>query len=131
MAVQSNRHVRITCPVVLVALIGMFGGSLGAQPRQAGLTVTGVAVDATGSVLPHAEVVLTTAGTTTTVATTTTDGAGTFRLASVPPGRYDVHVTFEGFQPTLARVTVGTRTPSPLRVVLPLANVTQHVTVSS
>jgi hypothetical protein len=131
MPLRLDKHVRLTVPVVLAALIGMSGVSLDAQPRQSGLAVTGVAVDATGAVLPHAQVVLTTAGTTTVVSMTAADASGTFRFASVPPGRYDVTVTFEGFQPTIVRVTVGNRPPPALRVVLPLANVMQHVTVSS
>src|SRR5437773_1252333 len=96
--------------------------------RSSTQAVTGVAVDATGAVLPNAIVVLTTPA-NTAVQTATTDATGTFRFDGVPPGRYDVRVTFEGFQPTTAHVTVGSRTPSPVRITLPLANVQQEITV--
>ncbi len=79
--------------------------------------------------LPNAQVSLTPV--TGAAQTTTTDATGTFRFEGVLPGRYDVRITFEGFQPTTGRVTVGSRTPSALRVVLPLAAVTQEVTVSN
>ena len=92
--------------------------------------MTGVAVDATGAVLPQAEVVLLN-GSDVTIMTTTTDAAGNFRFEAVPPGRYGVRVSFEGFQPTTAKLTVGSRAPAAVRVALPLANVRQDITVSS
>jgi outer membrane receptor protein involved in Fe transport len=92
--------------------------------------ITGVAIDTTGAVLPNADVILTTtAG--VTLQQTTTDAAGNFRFDGVPQGRYEVHVTFEGFQPTTARVTVGARAPSALKITLPLASLKQEVTVSN
>ncbi|HZR23547.1 MAG TPA: carboxypeptidase regulatory-like domain-containing protein [Vicinamibacterales bacterium] len=91
--------------------------------------MTGIAVDATGAVLPSADVELLAAS--KLALKTTTDGSGTFRFDGVAPGRYDVSVAFEGFQTTTVRVTVGTRAPSPVRVTLPLANVTQEITVSN
>jgi len=97
---------------------------------QTGQVVTGVAVDATGAVLPNAQVVLTTAA-NAALQTAATDATGTFRFQGVPPGRYEIRVAFEGFQPTTARVTVGSRAPSPLRITLPLASVTQEITVSN
>jgi len=65
------------------------------------------------------------------VATTTADGSGVFQFANIRPGRYDVRVSFEGFESATAHVTVGTRAPSPIRVVLPLAGVKQQVTVTN
>jgi hypothetical protein len=130
-AESPGRHQRLTLSVVLSVLVVMFGVSSGAQPRPSGQVVVGVAVDATGAVLPNAQVTLTAAGSTTVIATAAADATGTFRFASVPPGRYDVAAAFEGFQPTVVHVTVGTRPPSSLRVVLPLANMTQQVTVTS
>jgi hypothetical protein len=106
-------------------------GRPAAEPRADAQVVVGVAVDATAAVLPNAQVTLTAAGSTTVIATAVADATGTFRFASVPPGRYDVTAAFEGFQPTVVHVTVGARPPSSLRVVLPLANMTQQVTVSS
>jgi hypothetical protein len=98
--------------------------------RPAGQPVIGVAVDPTGAVLPNAQVSLTPLSGAATQSTTT-DGTGTFRFERVVPGRYEVRVTFEGFQPTTLRMTVGSRPPSAVRVVLPLAAVTQEITVSN
>ncbi len=112
--------------LVTVAFFAM-GGPAEAQ-RPAGLPVTGVVVDATGGVLPNAQVELKN-GNGMPIASTVTDSVGAFRLDLVPSGRYDVRVTFEGFKPTTVRVTVGNRAPGALRVTLPLAAIAQEVNV--
>src|ERR1700730_14893151 len=96
--------------------------------RPAGLPVTGLVVAPTGGAPPPREVELRSAA-GVTVESTVTDSAGAFRIDRVPPGRYEVLVTFPGFKPTTARVTVGSRAPGALRVTMPLASITQEVTV--
>jgi hypothetical protein len=100
-----------------------------AQGRP-GTTLSGAAVDPTGAVLRGAQVQLNAAG-GVGEQSTTTDDAGRFHFDQVVAGRYEVVVAFEGFQQTTVRVTVGTRAPAPLRVMLPLAAITQEVTVGS
>jgi len=117
----------------LFATLGVLLSMPGAAQAQRTATtqpITGVAIDTTGAVLPNADVVLTTLS-GATVQQTTTDAAGNFRFDTVPQGRYEVHVAFEGFQPTTARVTVGGRAPSALRITLPLASLKQEITVSN
>ena len=116
----------------LVATLGVVLAMAPAAHAQRATTqpVTGVAIDTTGAVLQNAAVVLTTTS-GGTVQQTTTDAAGNFRFDAVRPGRYEVHVAFEGFQPTTARLTVGGRPPSALRITLPLASLKQEVTVSN
>ncbi|MCX6538630.1 MAG: carboxypeptidase-like regulatory domain-containing protein [Acidobacteria bacterium] len=121
----SRTRALITLTLVLVAVLGV-----SARQRTSGQVVAGTAVDATGAVLPRAQVTLTTTS-NAAVQTTTTDAAGTFRFEGVVPGRYEIRVSFEGFQPTIAQVTVGSRAPSKVRIMLPLANVKQEVTVSN
>src|SRR5262245_7085715 len=115
--------------VPLTMMMIAVGVPVRAQP-QIGTTVAGVAVDATGAVLPNAQVVLTNAA-NTDVQTNSTDAAGSFRFDGVPPGRYTVLVALEGFRPTPPRVPVGPRPPAALRVTLPLASVTQEITVTN
>ena len=62
---------------------------------------------------------------------TITDATGNFHFDSVAPGHYELRASFEGFQPTTERLTVGTRPPASVRLTLPLAAVTQEVTVSN
>ena len=98
--------------------------------RVSVVAVTGTVQDSTGAVLPNAQVELKSAA-GVTVQSTTTDRAGTFRLESVPPGRYDLQVTFEGFETTTVHITVANRTPAPTRVTMPLGRITQEVTVGN
>jgi hypothetical protein len=99
--------------------------------RSTLVAIPGTIVDQTGAVLPGAQVELRSAASDTTfmTLTTTTDEAGIFRFPGVPSGRYDVIASFQGFAPTTIRVTVGTRAPAALRITMPLATITQEVTV--
>ena len=119
-------HVRNAALILLVTIAA--GSTLSA--RQAGYLVTGSAIDSSGAVLPGAQVTISSAN-GVTVATTTADGSGGFQFGNIAPGRYDVQVSYEGFEPATAHVTVGNRAPSPVRVVLSLAGVKQQVTVTN
>src|SRR5437016_9764865 len=113
-----------------VAALGLvFAVNTSAQQRPLSQVVTGVVIDVTGAVLPSASVVLT--ASSAPARTTSTDASGVFRFDDVPQGRYEILVSFEGFRPTTTRLTVGSRAPAALRVTLPLANVTQGITVSN
>src|SRR5262249_15828562 len=117
---------RVVC--LGVAMLVLVSSAVTAQ-AQSGVSLTGVVADPTGAVLPTANVeVRTAAG---VVAQTTTDNAGAFRVDRLPRGTYEVVVTFEGFQPTTLRVAIAARPPAPVRIVMPLAGVTQEITVSN
>src|SRR5438477_11254481 len=88
--------------------------------RETGVAVTGTFVDQTGAVLPSAAVELRNAAGTALQSTTSTQ-TGEFTFQGIPPGRYDVVATFEGFQQTAVKVTVGARAPSAVRITMPLA----------
>jgi hypothetical protein len=98
--------------------------------RELTQPVTGVVIDTTGAVLPSAEVALTTSA-GGALQRTMTDAAGNFRFDTVPQGRYEVRVAFEGFQPNNVRLSVGGRPPAALRITLQLASLKQEVTVSN
>jgi hypothetical protein len=115
----------------LLGLLLLDGPSaLAQQPPEPAPAITGVVIDATGGALPGAAVQLSDAA-GATVQSVATDPIGGFRFERVPPGRYDIRVTSDGFRPTGVRVTVGTRAQSPLRITLSLAGVTQEITVSN
>ena len=120
--------IRLILSLVVVAAISV--ASAAAQQRQSGNAVAGVVVDITGAVLPNAQVQLKNA-TGATVQATVADESGAFRIDRVPPGRYDILVTFEGFQPTIVHLTISNRGLAPLRVTLPLAAIKQEVNVGN
>ena len=121
------RPIRLALSLIVIFVTAM---SAAAQPRPSGAAVTGVVVDVTGAVLPNAEIELKTAA-GTTVQSTVADENGTFRLDRVPPGRYDIRATFDGFEPTAVHITVGTRPLASLCVTLPIAGISQEITVGN
>jgi carboxypeptidase family protein/TonB-dependent receptor-like protein len=119
------------CQLILsLIVIVASAAAAAAQPRPSGTAVTGVVVDATGAVLPNAQIELTTA-TGTAVQSTVADESGAFRIDRVAPGRYDIRAIFDGFQPTTVHITVGNRALAPLRVTMPIAGISQVVTVGT
>jgi catecholate siderophore receptor len=108
--------------VVFAILIG----ALVAPPpavAQATAVVDGTVVDATGSVIAGAAVVLASrAGERRTV----TDGAGRFHFDNVPAGPLTVRVAFDGFAPAAVDLAAPRRG---VRVVLQPVPVTETVTV--
>jgi hypothetical protein len=97
--------------------------------QRSGVAVNGAVVDQTGAILPTAQLELRSdAG---SVQSTTANKDGEFTFTNVPPGRYAIVASFDGFQTTTARVTVGNRAPTAVRITLPLATITQEVTVGN
>ena len=100
-----------------------------AQPSP--VAVTGSVQDQTGAVLAAATVELVNAS-GAVVHTTAANEAGLFRFEAVPPGQYELRARYEGFKSATAKLRVGTRAPpSPQRLVLPLGDLTQEITVSN
>jgi hypothetical protein len=67
--------------------------------------INGRAVDMSGAVLPGVSASVRTAdgGTRKTV----TDSAGRFRIGDLPPGRYELHLSLAGFQPSASPVVIS------------------------
>ena len=63
--------------------------------------------------------------------TAATDEVGEFHFDRVAPGQYELRARYEGFKSASAKLRVGTRAPSPQRLVLPLGDLTQEITVSN
>jgi carboxypeptidase family protein len=91
--------------------------------------VSGTVTDQTGAVLPNVQVEIR-SGDGRVRSTMTTSG-GEFVFPTVSPGRYDLVVALEGFESTTTRITVGNRPPAALRITMPLAVITQEITVGT
>src|SRR6266571_584164 len=83
---------------------------------QVNLTISGIVQDQSGAVFLGAEVDLLRSG--TQQQTMATDASGSFRFDKVQPGNYEVRTRRAGFKTDTAKVTVGTRSPARLRIVL-------------
>jgi len=114
----------------LVCTLIAFCAAAALVHAQTPVVVGGVVQDQTGAVLPAATVELVTAA-GAVVQTVNTDAAGAFRFERVAPGAYELRAGYEGFKPATARLRVGARAPSPQRLVLDLASLTQEITVSN
>src|ERR1700687_3828546 len=109
-------------------LIGSLTGQ--AQSPSARFSISGVVDDQAGATIGGASVVLGAAHTPRTQSTTT-DQAGRFEFKRIAAGQYQLHVSYQGFEATTLQVTVGSQSPAPLQVVMPIASIRQETTVTT
>lgn len=116
-------------PIAMLAWCLVFG--VGAAAQIGTGTLTGTVVDEQDASLPGA-VVTATEQATGAVRTVPTDTDGVFRLAGLPPGRYSLQITLDGFAPV--NLTEIPLAPTEVRDVGPLrlriGQLTESVTVS-
>src|SRR2546425_5424448 len=125
---MSCTDVRGAAFFLFVILAGFTSGT-SAQSFKA--TVIGTVVDASGAVVPGATVSIVQEGTGLT-ATTTTGPQGTFSLAQLPPGRYDLAVELAGFRKFVeSGLVLETDQVRRVEARLQLGNVAETVTVAA
>ncbi len=91
-------------------------------------TLKGTVTDETAAPIPSADVVLRNAITGYSMqARTGIDGS--FAINNIPPNRYELRASFDGFQPYRREVTIQTAVPLSLSIQLELAGRQQSVTV--
>ena len=88
------RILRALVPSCLLALLLAFGAVAGGQNTEASLT--GQVLDASGSAIAGAQVVVTNADTNIS-RTVTSDSAGRYQVTNLNPGRYNVKTTMANF----------------------------------
>src|SRR6185369_17006966 len=93
-------------------------------------TVGGTVTDATGAVVPGAVVVIENHVTGYKRATNT-DADGTFRFDNIPPNKYGVTVSAQGFSAVQQPVDVRSSVPQSLKIALTVAGASASVDVSS
>jgi Carboxypeptidase regulatory-like domain len=121
---QMQRQIQNSLAAFLAVVMGAF-----ALSAQSVSVLRGQVMDDVNAVIPGAVVTLTSVD--GKARTATTNAAGEFALANVAPGRYQVSVVFEGFQPYLNRELLVTAAPAPLKIVMAVAAVTVETTVSA
>ena len=113
--------------ILLVALVGC--GPAAAQSTFA--TLSGVVVDEQRAVLSGASVMLRNLD-TGGVRSTTADAVGSFRLAGLVPGRYELRLARDGFAPAApATITLTVGEEARIETVLRVASINDAVTVNA
>ena len=113
----------------LLVVLVMTGSALWAQAERG--AITGTVTDATGGVIPGAEITVTNVETNVSYSTTST-GSGTYRVPNLPPGTYNVNCTKGGFkQASIEKVRVAVSGTVTVDVALEVGAATQAVTVEA
>ncbi|HVP00336.1 MAG TPA: carboxypeptidase regulatory-like domain-containing protein [Bryobacteraceae bacterium] len=102
-AIFSSRNCAVAAMLLAAVLF-----SLSAFGQNAAGTISGTVIDASGAVVPHADVVLTDEG-TNAKRDTVSNNSGFFNFAAVQPGSYSVTVTAKGFRPWEQRTIIMTQ----------------------
>jgi carboxypeptidase family protein/TonB-dependent receptor-like protein len=109
-AVHTRIGESLSVVVELVLAVALcFLSPVGANAQIAGATLTGTVVDASGAVVPNAQISITNEA-TGEVRTITVDSAGVYSAPNLLPGKYDVTATATGFATTVQKnvtLTVG------------------------
>jgi len=115
---------------IITAVISLLVPSiLWAQSTQS--TLLGTAKDASGAIIPSAQVVVTDTEKGTS-ASYITDSSGDFQAPNLSPGRYQVEVTKPGFQTKLIEgITLTARQELRVDVTLAVGSTVQQVTVNA
>src|SRR5262245_57613412 len=124
---KEMRHVvkRIACLMLFGLALGNFG-----YGQIITSSIVGHVTDASGAVVPGAEIVITNQGTGIAVQAVT-DSAGTYAVTNLYAGVYDVQVKKEGFEAVrVAGVNVLASQTVRQDIVLKVGSIQESVTVS-
>jgi len=91
--------------------------------------VSGVVLDPSGAVIADAKVILRRDG-GRSPETKTANQRGEFHFTRIASGDYEIEVRKDGFKPAVTHFTVGAKSPSPLEIVLPIADVREEIAVA-
>jgi hypothetical protein len=92
--------------------------------------VAGSVTDASGAAIPRANVTLRQLA-DASGRNTQTDEGGRFRIAALPPGRYDLQISAPGFQKTSGQVELGAQDLAMVSSVLPVGAAAETVEVTA
>jgi hypothetical protein len=127
MSHNRTRAGRVACLFAAFGLIGALASGQGATSQ----TLSGTVVDASGAVIPGADVAAKHSG-TGVVTNAVTNSGGLFSLPSLPIGTYTVTITLQGFKTVVIQNVVLTAAlPASVKATMEVGGVSEQVTVSS
>ena len=104
--------------------------SSGEDAQNAGLrSISGMVLDPSGAAIAGADVILL-SGDGKELSRITSDQDGSFQFEKLAVGAYKIQAQAAGFRDTIVELKLGSRTATPLRVVLPIAEQNEVVNVA-
>jgi hypothetical protein len=119
---MKTRYVLLTIALLITTL-----GIWSQQPRSQ--NITGSVHDTSGAAIAGAELHLLSQG--ASIDSTTTNGTGGFEFKDVSYGSYQIVGSNPGFRQTAVSVAVGTGAHRQIRIVMPVAEVQEQITVAA
>src|SRR5262249_35452577 len=116
-------------PVLVVLFLAGLASAAFSQTPSRRFSISGTVHDPSDAVISGAQVELRSGS--KAVRSTRTKETGGFSFESVPPGMYQVQVSYVGFEGAEGRVEVKDRTPGPVRIILSIAGLHQESTVTA
>ena len=115
---------------LLASLALIFIAAIAARGQSAtrSFEVSGVVLDPSGAVIAGAKITLRGVGAGSSETTTANQG-GEFRFSRIASGDYEIEALKDGFKPTITQLKVGSKSPSRLQIVLPIADVHDEIAV--
>lgn len=124
---MKHRLLRMILPVLFVAAASSLAYAQGSTSQA----LSGTVVDASGAVIPGADVVAKHVA-TGVVSNAVTNSEGLFSIPSLPIGTYTVTVTLQGFKTfVIQRVVLTSGAGANVKATLEVGGITEQVTVSS
>lgn len=112
--------------LVLALIVSTFVCPNLLRAQSAKGTLTGTVTDATGAVLPGAQIVLQPSG-----AATSTNAQGAFLIQNVKPGTYTITITDVGFKDFIQSVVVTAGENTPVFAKMAISSASQRVVVNA
>ena len=117
--------------VVLLAAVLSAGGTYAYAQGATSQTLSGTVVDASGAVIPGADIAAKHLG-TGVVTNAVSNAEGVFSLPSLRIGTYTVTVTLQGFKTVvIENVVLNSAAPANVKATMEVGGVSEQVTVSS
>lgn len=127
---MKQRSINLVALAALVAVMTLVGTPVYAQGGGTTASISGTVADASGAVIPGANVKVKNTATGADFTSVTAEN-GTFTIQAVQPGSYTVTVSLMGFKTAVAKdVVVNAGVPSSVRIALEVGGLEETVVVS-
>ena len=124
---SSRESLAPRIPICLALMLITTISVLGQSPARS-FEISGILIDPNGATIADAKVDLRRQGQRASQSTTTNQ-KGEFRFSRVAMGNYEIEARREGFKTTTTEIEIGAKSPGPLEIVLPIADVREEIAI--